>query len=162
MLPVAISNIHDAEQKTFANEREILYQVLFDMKKDIMDLKHVVKNILSGQTDPSATNLDKTDTRTEYPFVEQETEAIPALPVKYKETPSSSRETTPTKKQVENDILDATEYEEQALSLEEVEKDMIKRALERHGGKRKLAANDLKISERTLYRKIKEYNLENL
>jgi transcriptional regulator with PAS, ATPase and Fis domain len=39
---------------------------------------------------------------------------------------------------------------------------MIKRALERHGGKRKLAANDLKISERTLYRKIKEYNLENL
>lgn len=162
MLPVAISNIHDAEQKTFANEREILYQVLFDMKKDIMDLKHVVKNILSGQTDPSATNLDKTDTRTEYPFVEQETEAIPALPVKYKETPSSSGETAPTKKQVENDILDATEYEEQALSLEEVEKDMIKRALERHGGKRKLAANDLKISERTLYRKIKEYNLENL
>ena len=49
---------------------------------------------------------------------------------------------------------------EESMSLEEVEKDMIRKALERHNGKRKNAAADLKISERTLYRKIKEYNLE--
>jgi transcriptional regulator with PAS, ATPase and Fis domain len=59
-----------------------------------------------------------------------------------------------------NDIQDATEYEESALSISEVEKEMIMKALERHKGKRKLAATDLGISERTLYRKIKEYSLE--
>jgi transcriptional regulator with PAS, ATPase and Fis domain len=59
-----------------------------------------------------------------------------------------------------NDIQEATEYEESALSISEVEKEMIAKALERHKGKRKLAANDLGISERTLYRKIKEYRLE--
>ena len=57
-------------------------------------------------------------------------------------------------------VQDAETVEEETMSLEEVEKDMIKKALERHGGKRKNAAADLKISERTLYRKIKEYNLE--
>jgi transcriptional regulator with PAS, ATPase and Fis domain len=58
-----------------------------------------------------------------------------------------------------NNIQEATEYEESALSISDVEKEMIMKALERHNGKRKLAANDLGISERTLYRKIKEYSL---
>jgi len=58
------------------------------------------------------------------------------------------------------DIQEATEYEESALSISEVEREMIAKALERHQGKRKLAAADLGISERTLYRKIKEYKLE--
>ena len=58
------------------------------------------------------------------------------------------------------EIQEATEYEESTLSISEVEKEMIIKALERHNGKRKLAAVDLGISERTLYRKIKEYDLE--
>jgi transcriptional regulator with PAS, ATPase and Fis domain len=58
------------------------------------------------------------------------------------------------------DFQEATEYEESALSISEVEREMIVKALERHQGKRKLAAADLGISERTLYRKIKEYKLE--
>ena len=57
-------------------------------------------------------------------------------------------------------IQDAEDVEEETLSLEEVEKEMIRKALEKHIGRRKNAAADLKISERTLYRKIKEYNLE--
>lgn len=57
-------------------------------------------------------------------------------------------------------VQEAETVEEESMSLEDVEKDMIRRALERHNGKRKNAAADLKISERTLYRKIKEYNLE--
>jgi transcriptional regulator with PAS, ATPase and Fis domain len=61
----------------------------------------------------------------------------------------------------DDDIQDTEEYvEETPQSLVEVEKDMIRKALERHHGKRKNAAKDLKISERTLYRKIKEYDLE--
>jgi DNA-binding NtrC family response regulator len=58
------------------------------------------------------------------------------------------------------EVQDTEEYVEENLSLDEVEKEMIRKALERHHGKRKNAANDLKISERTLYRKIKEYGLD--
>ena len=58
------------------------------------------------------------------------------------------------------EVQDTAEYVEENLSLDEVEKEMIRKALERHHGKRKNAANDLKISERTLYRKIKEYGLD--
>ena len=59
-----------------------------------------------------------------------------------------------------SEVQDTEEYIEENLSLDDVEKEMIRKALERHHGKRKNAANDLKISERTLYRKIKEYGLE--
>ena len=58
------------------------------------------------------------------------------------------------------EVQDTEEYVEENLSLDDVEKEMIRKALERHHGKRKNAANDLKISERTLYRKIKEYGLD--
>lgn len=60
----------------------------------------------------------------------------------------------------DDDIQDTEEYVEESLSLDEVEKEMIRKALEKHHGKRKSAAKDLNISERTLYRKIKEYGLE--
>ncbi len=63
-------------------------------------------------------------------------------------------------KHLDDDIQDTEVYVEETLSLDEVEKEMIKKALERHHGRRKLAAKDLNISERTLYRKIKEYDLE--
>ena len=62
----------------------------------------------------------------------------------------------------DSDIEDTEEFVEESLSLEEKEIEMIKKALEKHNGKRKYAANDLGISERTLYRKIKEYNIDKL
>lgn len=156
MLPVPLSNIHESEQKTFANEREILYQVLFDMKKDIIDLKQVVKDILSNPDNkPKTSPVDAI--RTDIPIIPQDKSTV-SLPIKYSEPVAEVQHI----KKPEEDIQEATEYEEQAQSLEDVEKDMIRKALERHEGKRKLAANDLKISERTLYRKIKEYNLENV
>ncbi len=159
MLPVLASSLHDSEQRSFANEREILYQVLFDMKKDITDLKQVVKDILSDAE-------HKTSAQTEIhhpdlPVVPQD-KTVVALPLKYADPLPNIHINKPESDKPEEEIQEATEYEEQALSLEDVEKDMIIKALERHNGKRKLAANDLKISERTLYRKIKEYNLENL
>ena len=61
---------------------------------------------------------------------------------------------------VDDDIQDTEVYVEETLSLDEVEKEMIRKALDRHHGRRKNAAKDLNISERTLYRKIKEYGLE--
>ncbi len=130
-LPVLVKQ--DTEQKIFNSEREILYQVLFDMKKDVNELKKLVHDIMGGAVQMP---------------VENETRAY-AHPI-------ASRPVHP----VATPIQEAEDVEEESLSLEEVEKEMIRKALEKHNGRRKNAAADLKISERTLYRKIKEYNLE--
>src|SRR3712207_9582077 len=66
----------------------------------------------------------------------------------------------PVQKEEDDDIQDTEEYVEETLSLDEAEKELIRKALDKHHGKRKSAAKDLNISERTLYRKIKEYGLE--
>jgi len=155
MLPVPLSQIHDTEQKSFANEREILYQVLFDMKKDIIDLKKVVKSIMESSAPHSAT-FDASSAERHPSSVTPNNNTSVSVPMKY-EAPSRKITLDETER---NDIQEATEYEESTLSISEVEKEMIIKALERHNGKRKLAAADLGISERTLYRKIKEYSLE--
>lgn len=143
MLPVSVSTLREADQKSFTNEREILYQVLFDMKKDISDLKQVVKNLMEDPPHPSAPSIITGD-GTQVP-----------VPMKYEGYPKSIS----LDENERNDIQEATEFEESTMSISEVEKEMISKALERHNGKRKLAASDLGISERTLYRKIKEYDL---
>ena len=127
--------IHQADDgKVFNSEREILYQVLFDMKKDVNDLKKLVHDIMNG-TSPINTVEDEAFT-----------------------TPSPVQR-APLHPIHDSSIQDAETVEE-SMSLEEVEKDMIKKALDRNKGKRKNAAAELRISERTLYRKIKEYGLE--
>lgn len=127
------------EEKSFASEREILYQVLFDMKKDMNDLKKIVHNLLEKNNhdynELSAENVVIHNTKpstTIKKYVPEDAETITVSPVE----------------EVEN-----------SLSLEEMEKEIIKKALEKHKGKRKDAADELKISERTLYRKIKEYDI---
>lgn len=131
-LPVLVTQDHD--QKIFNSEREILYQVLFDMKKDVNELKKLVHDIMGGN-----------------------------IPMPVENEPAYSHPhpiATHPMHPVASPIQEAEDVEEESLSLEEVEKEMIRKALERHNGRRKNAAADLKISERTLYRKIKEYNLE--
>lgn len=157
LVPVATAN---NDQKNFSNEREILYQVLFDMKKDMNELKKIVHDIVAGNLKAAdvvtAPIIDKSE-KALTPMVVNTSEKLTPLPIK-KEEPHAIIPTSIT----DADIIDAPDYEEETLSLQDVEKDMIIKALERHNGKRKNAAQDLKISERTLYRKIKEYNLENL
>lgn len=150
-LPALLSPAH-VDAKTFNSEREILYQVLFDMKKDMADLRNLVNNIVAGEKmNYSEEFKDHTDSQ----FVTTSTPNSEFINI----TPSSVAK--PKKINHENNsIEDTEEYVEESLSLIDAEKDMIKKALERHNGKRKYAAQDLKISERTLYRKIKEYNLE--
>lgn len=122
-------------ENSFENEREILYKVLFDMRRDITDLKAQVNNISQKAQAQSASVSIITQNESE-PIMQNT-----------------------SNKHLDDDIQDTEVYVEETLSLDEVEKDMIKRALAKHGGKRKNAAEDLNISERTLYRKIKEYNL---
>ena len=144
-LPVLMKT--EQEQKQFNNEREILYQVLFDMRKDVNELKKLVHEIMNGQM-PMA----------------QDVQDLSAQMGNLSHLTSSPTFSQPIQAPVHtihhSSIQDAEDVEEESLSLEEVEKDMIRKALERHNGRRKNAAADLKISERTLYRKIKEYNLE--
>ena len=152
------------DAKTFNSEREILYQVLFDMKKDMTDLKKIVHDIINSQ------NVDIKHDELNYPttFLNRKETIISAgnSDVEF-QNEKTSRET----KQFDNDyddveaIQDAEEYHEvetsqKPLTLAGMERQMIKYTLEKYKGKRKLAADELDISERTLYRKIKEYGIE--
>ena len=149
MLPVPVSQMQDSDYRSFTTEREILYQVLFDMKKDITDLKQVVKNLMESERREVVSEVSQA--------IIPVTSATVTLPAKY-EMPAQRIQISDSEKQIAQEV---TEMDENSLSLQDAEKDMIVKALERHKGKRKLAAQDLEISERTLYRKIKEYNLDN-
>ena len=160
MIRVDSSRGNDHEGRTFSNEREILYQVLFDMKKDLNDLKQVVRNMLAKESDDKSTV--KAEAMLQDPLSE---DALYRLPVKYNDKYLKSPFASPQEKDVDdnkNDVQDAEEYVEEVLPMHELERDMIIKALKRHGGMRKFAASDLQISERTLYRKIKEYNIDDL
>lgn len=160
LLPVPISHIKETEQRTFSNEREILYQILFDMKKDIGDLKQVVANIISEPKNASNVSESSNYIDSQLPVIKPDKTSV-TLPVEF--TIPDLNKTIQPKANIKNDdIQDATEYSEEARSLYDIEKEMIIKALDRNNGKRKLAAKELKISERTLYRKIKEYKLEDL
>lgn len=141
MLPMLAGG--QRNENSFENEREILYKVLFDLRRDVTDLKAQVNSLSQGQQ----------------PVVHQQPVSIITPDdgvTTVQSIPANSRKGS----QTDEDIQDTEVYVEETLSLDEVEKDMIKRALAKHGGKRRGAAADLNISERTLYRKIKEYNLE--
>lgn len=132
------------------SERELLYKVLFDMKKDMNDLKQLVMNLLQseqalGNTQSENYQLIK---KLYQDFGEAKEQAHPII----------VHNTVPSMP-VSEAIEDSEEVEE-SLSLEKKEKDYIRRALEKYKGRRKEAAKELGISERTLYRKIKDYNLE--
>lgn len=132
------------DSKSFNSEREILYQVLFDMKKDMNDLKRLVHDI-----------IDKQDLNISTPIIEDNYPIFHQPEATYTTAANINNIKIP-----ESHIQDTEEYVEESLSLLDVEKELIKKALEKHNGKRKNAAQDLAISERTLYRKIKEYGLE--
>lgn len=124
------------DNKGFESEREILYSVLFDMRQEVSELKKMVHNLMA------------------------EKGSVPIVTPTPPSTMPTIIHTVKTPCPVDDDIQDTEEYVEESLSLDEVEKEMIRKALEKHHGKRKSAAQDLNISERTLYRKIKEYGLE--
>jgi transcriptional regulator with PAS, ATPase and Fis domain len=148
------------EQKSFNNEREILYQVLFDMKKDMTDLKKLVHDIMNG----NITDVNNQDMHFNSTFVNHR-DAIITSPTAPTVEIINEMPVRDSKQFVSNadEYLDAEVYHDDAVvptTLEDMEKQMIRKTLEKYRGKRKLAADELKISERTLYRKIKEYGIE--
>lgn len=145
--------LYDTASKESLSEREILYKVLFDMRKDVNDLKKIV---LEGVGSHGAAQVLKDNPNLfEGIQVEKEPHADPVLLT----IPSSAHNGTTM--DVEEDVQDvAHTTEDDSLSIEKKEKELIVRALRKNNNKRKYAARDLGISERTLYRKIKEYELE--
>jgi transcriptional regulator with PAS, ATPase and Fis domain len=136
------------------NERDLMYKFLFDMKKDLTDLKKLVVELIS-----KGGNIDLS--RDQVSLLNSYYEEIPGQPTPTRNLPSPANENDNyeiRQEELEEDYETHEEIEE-SLSLEEREKELIKKALEKHNGKRKYAASELGISERTLYRKIKEYNL---
>lgn len=129
---------------SFTSEREILYQVLFDMKKDMNELKLLVNNIIHQDPNLNIKDFENND------FQDYNNEVkIDKIKHFYHDEPT-----------VQNTEIDQPgEVVEEVLSLSEQERELIIKSLEKNSNKRKLAAEELGISERTLYRKIKEYNI---
>ena len=124
------------------SERELLYKVLFDMKKDLHDLKQVVGSIMQGDIQHNAPQLFDESNGHEHTNIIQTQPGVTIQPAN-----------------TVNKIDAHEEVAEESLSLQDKEKEMIKKAIEKYKGKRKYAARELGISERTLYRKLNEYNI---
>ena len=147
-------------ESDFSSEREILYKVLFDMKSDLNDLKKLTLDLINngvskGIQEKNQGLIEKIygkDSTDE----EEETSSVKALPFQSESPEISNVES------VDKYSYAETIEEEEPLSLQEKEIEMIKQALIRSNGKRKLASKELGISERTLYRKIKQYDLNEI
>ena len=160
-LPAVINT--SKSESDFSSEREILYKVLFDMKSDLNDLKKLTMELMKNgnATDVQKKNeglIQKIYGDGDDADFEETTEEAEILALADKsnghEVPTESIDSSKDKYHFAEEI-----EEEETLSLHDKELELIKKSLERHDGKRKLAAAELGISERTLYRKIKQYDL---
>jgi transcriptional regulator with PAS, ATPase and Fis domain len=163
-LPAVVSN--SKSDSDFSNEREILYKVLFDMKGDLNDLKKLTMELLKNNDSQKVQkdnenlirkiygNEDEDDADIEHETQEEFSLNVLHLPEPKNEEPTFIQESYEDKYHFAEEI-----QEEETLSLQEKEVELIKKSLERNRGKRKAAASELGISERTLYRKIKQYDL---
>ncbi len=143
-------------QADFSTEREILYKVLFDMKQDLNDLKQLTLSIIQNKDSNQLSSKEQYWMKKVYENSDDTKENSiilmnePEMPAQYSQN---------------SDTFEEYEYEEinepsEILSLQHKEKEFISKALEKYKGRRKKAAEELGISERTLYRKIKQYDLE--
>lgn len=140
-----------SETQDFMNERDILYKLFFDMKKDVTELKKMFLEILKNPS-LATSMLSSNALLNEMGNEQLDMETSPVI-----------KQMMPAPQQhvllPQNMIQDHVEVEE-SLNIMDMEKELIEKALKKHKGKRKDAASDLGISERTLYRKLKEYNID--
>lgn len=151
-LPATTTTAADA---SYASEREILFKLMFDMKKDIDDLKKLVNTMAQNGSQYQQTTMvqDIPDQPIYNPVV-----TMPDNDTHIDIVAPQPNHTTFIKEGPH--VIDTQEIQDESLSLTNNELTFIKKALEKYNGKRKLAAKELGISERTLYRKIKEYDLQ--
>lgn len=145
------------KESDFSNEREILYKVLFDMKNDLNDLKKLTLELMKHDSSKVQEEHEGLIEKI-YGNNNDEEEVVPEdISDEQLEVLQIPQKNIPDK---QDKYYFAEEIqEEETLSLQDKELELIKKSLERHNGKRKSAAEELGISERTLYRKIKQYDL---
>jgi transcriptional regulator with PAS, ATPase and Fis domain len=146
-MPMLAGGAGGVSQTEFANEREILYKLFFDMKKDVNELKKMFYDLLQNPQMPQRT-----------PVYNDDTSVIREMNL-LSNTPQNNNQPVIFHQNNNNDIHQHEDIEE-SLSIVDKEKELILKALKKHRGKRKDASLDLGISERTLYRKLKEYDIE--
>ncbi|MFT3980918.1 MAG: sigma-54 dependent transcriptional regulator [Ferruginibacter sp.] len=150
-LPVLAGGSGGVSQAEFANEREILYKLFFDMKKDVNELKKMFFDILQNPGMATHAPVFSPDVNMT---------PLPANPVN--NTTGYTAAPVIVHNGNNHDDIHAHEDVEESLSIVDKEKELIIKALKKHRGKRRDASLDLGISERTLYRKLKEYDIEDL
>ncbi len=153
-LPAVINE--KKKEGDFSNEREILYKVLFDMKNDLNDLKKLTLKLMEDGNSKKVQEDNEGLIQKIYGEEDEdmEPEDVSEEDLELLQIPQNN----PVDKQDKYYFAEEIE-EEETLSLQDKELELIKKSLERHNGKRKAAADELGISERTLYRKIKQYDL---
>jgi transcriptional regulator with PAS, ATPase and Fis domain len=144
-LPALIGG--NSSKSDFSTERDIMYKVLFDMRNDINDLKKLTLDLMRSGNSEKVQEENHQLIEKIYQEKEQEHYPIEVVNLPQHATPKNEYDFAEDIEEAEN------------LSLQEKEIEMIKRSLEKNNNKRKLAARELGISERTLYRKIKQYDL---
>ena len=143
----------------FSNEREILYKVLFDMKSDLNDLKKLTLELMENDNHKDVQEKNEHLIQKIYKDQNLSNSKHESQILSLSES-NQKNETIEIVKPNENyHFIEDIDEEEETLSLHDKELELIKKSLDRHKGKRKLAADELGISERTLYRKIKQYDL---
>ncbi|MEX2569568.1 MAG: sigma-54 dependent transcriptional regulator [Cyclobacteriaceae bacterium] len=166
-LPVSLSGEKSGHDSSDYTEREILYKVLFDMKKDMTELKKLIlETYQSGGLNQNIMKkhqnlFNDMESSKNFEDPQKTTGNLPLMLETMSEKRDYTEETDNKKHLYEEDVIEDIIHEEDdnSLSLEKKEKEMIMKALKKHHNKRKYAAVDLGISERTLYRKIKQYDL---
>lgn len=159
----------DQDAASTLNEREILYKVLFDMRQEVQDLKKLVYDLMKDGAGPESADLAQR-------VFNQPPPSLKGLPVGREEVQESNSDefeadwspgqwqggggNAPLSSHLSDDEVEDAHEVEEVLSLQDSEKELIRRALAKHRNRRKYAALELGISERTLYRKIKEYGLK--
>lgn len=152
-LPVHVGSGASGSSSEDFSDRDLLYKVLFDMKRDMVELKKLVVELMQGGVNSTVLNEHS-------PYIHQLYKEVDDYTADHRANPAALTIHRPSPDS-DNAYIDTQEAEEveESLSLVEKESDLIRRALKKHHGKRKAAAQELGISERTLYRKIKDLNL---
>jgi transcriptional regulator with PAS, ATPase and Fis domain len=163
-LPAVIqkNNASHISGSEFNTEREIMYKILFDMRNDISDLKSLTSELIKNRENPDFSNQEKNLISRIYTSDSNQNNQNSNNSLLYFENENGNYTKESENKQHYEDVEDIEDVELKAesLSLQNNEKELIEKALEKHNGRRNKAAAELGISQRTLYRKIKQYNLE--
>lgn len=162
-LPMVVNTPNSSKQSDFGSEREIMYKILFDMRNDINDLKSLTSELIKNRGTADLSNHEKNLINRIYTPETQQNVAPNSLLYFENDNAGVQNPTIISNSDDNFEDFEDIEIEEnkpESLSLQNNEKDLIVKALEKHNGRRNKAADELGISQRTLYRKIKQYNLE--